>query len=507
MPTKVFGFRNCGVFLTLTAFLLLLFFTHLGAGSPYTYGWSLFDGKVPRIEGFSVNPDMLNIVPLTQYFYEPSPPIFVGSPNTNLPLHSFLASVGVGLFRSYMLGNWILNLLSILLFISIGNTFLERQNISLSSFSKKIVGITFLSLPFFSHYVAQPGQYIVGALINFTLILIALSLDDKDRVNPLINGAIVAVFTLNYDPYVFLGAFLFFLFIFRRFEKKQDYFTFFMVAFLPVMIWKKFTFYISGGGVTTINYDSFMGVIFKSWLEIVKNPGPNFFLPFMAGHVGSIIAFKQVLSYFAWPLSLFVLILAFYQKDQLCQRVKDPIAQLMLLLMVVYLGEQLSTAAFDWENNPRRAIPLLLVFSSFYIFSVKNLINKSVWRRSFVVMMIGGVVLMFSDTIGKTPAFHLSEIGQAIHADPKLLMQFQSKRLRPASLPLLPTDGTPEFFRYPKATNHSEHLAPFVFSQVFLSGVIGSVFLLLVRVRLLNRLSVYWVGFLYFLSLFVRFLS
>src|SRR5205085_5663209 len=118
----------------LTVWVFAIYFSHLGAWSPYSYGWAMFHGRSDRILGRVVNPDALQMVPAMHFLYDGE----TWSPweevtNLRLPLHPFIVATIASFARSYLLANDIANLGALILLLAVVLNLAERQELRLAA--------------------------------------------------------------------------------------------------------------------------------------------------------------------------------------------------------------------------------------------------------------------------------------------------------------------------------------------------------------------------------------
>src|SRR5262249_1560168 len=113
---------------------------------------------------------------------------------------------------------------------------------------------------------------------------------------------------------------------------------------------------------------------------------------------------------------------------------------LLAYLAAIFFLEQLVTAAFDWENNPRRALPLVFVFCVVYFALVQSGIAKRGWRIAFLCLAVISGYLALSDTILRNPVVPYLEMGEAVKDPAKTALGVTWERLDRGSLPRLMHD-------------------------------------------------------------------
>src|SRR6185436_10363438 len=127
--------------------IAILFVTHWGARSPYSYGWAIFRGHSARLLGTVVNPDALVVQPVTAYFYEARTPENWGnSPNFRLPFHSFLVATIASFTRSTLASNSLANVGALMLLCVVALNAALRRGLRL--LPATIALATMAALPF-----------------------------------------------------------------------------------------------------------------------------------------------------------------------------------------------------------------------------------------------------------------------------------------------------------------------------------------------------------------------
>jgi hypothetical protein len=461
--------------------ILVLFITHWGARSPYSYGWAIFHGNSARLLGTVVNPDALVVYPVTLYFYEGRTPQNWGdSPNFRLPFHSFLVATIASFTRSYLASNYIANIGALMLLALVA---LKRGQVHLE---RLIALLTIVSVPFVVTYVAQPMHYTVGIVINFLAVIAACSLSDDDLRNPLISGLLLAIVALNYDAYIFaaaLGAYMMFVIRFRR---ARDYALFVVVAIAPVAIWVEFLRWLTNDRVSRMIERTFIQPVVHGWLEYLKHPLQYNLQPFIAGHVGLHVGLHFILAMIYWPILVLCLAGLWRLRRDIPYTRETAMAALLLLIFVLH---QLVTAGFDWENNPRRAIPVVLAIAFVYCWLADRLWTFRPWRIAFVTVLVISCVLAMADTLFHTPAVTFLSTGQAIQHNPKEAMTIRFMRFDSATMPTLMADEPPVWHDLGKARLTRSAAPSFLFAQVFNAFFCCALLWLLARAKLLPRYS------------------
>lgn len=491
--------------------VIITLFFHMGGNSPYSYAAAVLGSPASKIEGHFVNLDATNLYDyLTPYFYEPSKYYFHRTPNIILPLHTFCTSIILGITRSYMISSYTTNLIFLIILCFVFIKLATKFNISYYAIG--LAGINILLLPFFAHYIGQPLQYIVGTVINFLVILIIISLNMKNNKNPIVYGLLIGILTLNYDWYVFGGALLIYFLFYYRFKNFSHYLILILSMITPLIIWRVSIATFSLTPVSSAFYESFQSKMIEGWVYYFKHIVDEFISPFIVSHVGLTIAFKQIIAYIYWPLLFITIYLLIKLKPEIGI---FKFNKLIILLLVVYLLEQIFTAAFDFENNTRRAIPVILVFSYAFTYVVSKTINYKNIRYLLYIFTFSSFVLTFSGVLLKNPAVPLIQIGEAIRGNPKTILEYNKSRLNNLSLPKFPTNEKLGLFKFGKAKLATENkgrkemiksIYQFVMIQLFPFSIIFLLFYFLSKAKLLHRNSMFIYSGIYLLSIIVRFI-
>lgn len=453
----------------LSAWALLLLVTHRGSRSPYTY-IAQMAGSVDRV----ANRDALAVLTLTRFFYDGSRAAdWSKVPNLKLPTHSFAVSTAAAFVRPYLLANEVTNFLFIVLLIVAAMRFAARFGVSDRSMLLALA--TILALPAFVGYLGQPMHYIVGPVINYLVIMTAIALPERDLRNPWIAGALTAILTLNYDWYVFGAALLVHLAI-LRFDSRRHDAIYVFVAAAPVLTWTRFISFLSGG---TASSEVFIVDIYFGWLEFLRAPAQHILLPFIASHLGVHIGAHEILALIFWPL-LVACAIALWKSRPLAGA-----HRIVLLLPLIFFLEQLATAAFDWENNPRRALPVLFAFGCAYCWVVGRYAGNRKWAAAFLALFALTAFLAFADVALNKPGAGFLYMGEAIRHEPKEALRYEDDLLRIA--PSKDPETAVVLRSFPAA--RLDLAGAFMFAQLFVAFWMCIFFVLLRRAELLPRFA------------------
>lgn len=481
--------------------ILVLLLAHAGSRSPYSYGWAIFCGKSALILGEVVNPDARVVRPVTMFFYDGEQPQNWGdSPNFRLPFHSFVVATIESFTRSYLVSNAIANLGALMLLSVIALNFAALRQLRLGPTTASLLAIA--SLPFVVTYIGQPMHYVVGITINFLAVLVAASLTDDDLRRPWISGLLLAIVALNYDAYIFAAALAIYVLFVVRFRRVVDAIVFVVVGALPVVVWTQFLRFLTHDTQSRMIERTFIRPVVDGWIESVKNPLFHALQPFLMGHIGLHVGMHFILAMVYWPLLVVCLAGLWRLRNEMP---RGGTTTLAVLLLVVFALEQMVTAGFDWENNPRRALPVVLAIAFAYCWIANRLWDDTRWRAAFVVVLVLCGLLTMADTLMKSPVVTFLSTGQAIQHNPKEAVS--AIRWMRFDSPTMPT-----FLHDEARTWHDLGRAPFpreigwqwIFAQVFNAFFLGALLWLLARARLLTKHAV-TIAAIVFVASVVRF--
>jgi hypothetical protein len=463
--------------------IVLLMATHWGDRSPYSYGWAILtheDLNATHISGVVVNPDVVPVQFVTMYFYTAAWPDWPTAQNLKLPLHSFAASIGMAFTRSYLLANYLANAVFAILLAIAAVNFADRfavpRGVTL------VTLLTVFSLPLFVDYLGQPAQYIVGPAASF-LVVLALAVNEER--NPWVLGAGAMILALNYDPYVVLGALVAYVLFVVRFRRVRDFAIFVVIAAVPRLLWSHYLNVSSGGAMDQHLREKFFEPVLAGWREMIDAPAANLMQPFVASHIGVQVALHQVTAMIYWPLVAAGAFLLFRLRPRVAPGFV-PIA----LLPLFFLFEQIAAAAWDWELNPRRAIPVMLTFAALWAWSARDVWARRGWRIAFVALMLLSMFLAMSDTLLKEPVMAYLRTGQAMRYEPHDPIKIENMRLDHDSMPkLLTNEMTIRWRDVAKARIEHGRRSAFFAGQAVGLLLLVSLFWLCGRAKLLPRWS------------------
>lgn len=463
------------------AWIVLLTVTHFGARSPYSYGWAMFDHDSARISGAVVNPDAVKIARVTRFFHDGSP-LDWRSPeaeNLRLPLHSFTAAMLMAFTRSFLLANVLVNVLFAMLValaaVNLADRFQIRRQATL------VALLTFFALPMYVDYLGQPLHYVVGISASFLVMMSMAAIEDGRYA-----ALAIAILSLNYDPYVFIAALL------VCYARPLKWYL--LLAPLPAVIWDIVLRLFSDDSMSQHLRTWFVLPVLSGWVDFFIAPLDRILLPFIATHVGLVVAFHQLMAMVYWPLVAWCVVLLVRLRPRFDLK-------LIALLPLFFVLEQLAAAAFDWELNPRRAIPAVLAFAFAYLYAMDRTWER--WRVAFVVLLIMSGLLAMSDTLFGKPAMAYLRTGQAIRHDVHDIVRAERMRLDPDSLPRLLADDRLAWRDVARATPRD--VVPFAAAQTMGVLLLSGLFWLTARAKLLPRWLPYAAAGIWAASL-VRFL-
>jgi hypothetical protein len=458
--------------------IAILFAAHFGARSPYSYGWAIFRGTSVRMFGAVVNPDARVVQPVTLYFYDAATPENWGnSPNFRLPFHSFLVATAASFTRSSLASYELVNLGALTLLCVVAINFAIRRGLRLLPVTVALM--TMAALPWLATYAAQPMHYVAGTAINFLCVIAAMALPDDDLRKPWLSGLLLAIVMLNYDAYIFAAALALYVMLFVRFRRARDYAVFIVVAAAPVVLWTQFLRLLTHDTLSRMIERTFIRPVAHAWLEFFRSPLVYALRPFIAPHVGLQIGGRVVMAMVYWPVLLVCIAGAW--------RVRQRAAPLVALLLAIFVLHQMGTAAFDWENNPRRALPVVLAIAIVYCWLADRLWPERRWRVAFIAALAISCTLAMADTIFHTPAIQYLATGQAMQMHPKDAITFGYMRFDNGTMPTLMHDEPLVWHDLPRAHVAAEAAAKWAFAQVFNALFVGALFWLLARAQLLPR--------------------
>ncbi|HVE69907.1 MAG TPA: hypothetical protein VNI54_00960 [Thermoanaerobaculia bacterium] len=489
------------VVLIAVAWLAVVALTHWGSRSPYSYGWAMFPGddlNAIHLQGATANPDALPIHDVMLYFYDGRYVDWGAAQNLALPLHAFSVATVAGITRSTLLSNYLTNLLFLTIVTIAAVNLADRYGIRRGA--TLLTLLTLWSLPIVLDYVGQPLHYVVGICASFLVVMSLLAIDD---LKPWIAALAVAILLLNYDPYIFIAATVTWLVFVRRFERRWHVVVFLVLAPLPKIAWTQFLRWASHDNMTTHLRDTFIRPVIAGWKEMLADPLGNAMQPFVASHIGVHVALHQIVAMIYWPLVAACVWLLFRLRPRLDRRF------MLLALMPAFLFlEQMAAAAWDWELNPRRAIPVVLAFAVAWCWSLDHVWEQRRWRIGAIALCVMSALLAMSDTLLREPVMAFLRTGQAMRLEPQEAMRKENLQLIPYSMPKLVRDQEKITWRdLPPARvqKGDNHRTIFMVSQAMGLFLLVGLFWLTARARILPRWAPFGALGVWMVSL-VRFL-
>ena len=480
----------------------LLLLTHAGWRSPYAYTWAMLGRGAQLVNGAVVNPDAVAMVPVAKYFYDGEPPslwTWGHAPNFRLPLHGFVVSVLMPFTRSTLLANYAANLGALMLLAVVAIKACERWRLPL--LPSTLALMTIYALPWVVTYVGQPMHYTVATTINFLVILAAFCLSDDDLRRPLVSGALVAIVLLNYDPYIYAIALAAWILFAIRFRRVRDAATFIGFAIAPQIAWTQFIRRESHDTISRMTEYSFIRPIAEGWIGFLRHPIERAVQPYLAGHIGAHVGVHLILAEIYWPL-LLILAAALWRLGDRIPRSRR--SALVAMLVIVFAAHQFGTALFDWENNPRRALPVVLAAAFAYCWCAAELWPRRAWRIAFAAVFAVCALATFSDTLIARPMLAYDSTGQAVQFDPRFGMQMRKMQFTKESMPLLMKDEDVRW-RDLERVPLPPQPAVFFITQLAFAAAICALLWMLTRAQLLPRYSAA-AGALLWLASLIRFL-
>ena len=402
--------------------------------------------------------------------------------------------------RSYLVTNFLINFIFVAVLIWAAVVLAARAQIAPAPMLVAL--LTMLSLPRFVTYIGQPLHYTVGTATNFLVVLAIAAMRQEDVRNPWIAGAATAVLTLSYDPYVFIAAVVAYVCFVVRFRSAAHYFIYFATAVVPRVTWQWFIDRIVAEDIGAAVREAVLMPLLHGWMAVLRDPIANALTPFVASHIGMRVAAQQVIALIYWPVLVLVGWGLYRFRAEPSVR-----SRLVSLLALFFLAEQLVAAAFDWENNPRRAVPVVLAAGFALCAIAQRGWETRRWRVALIAVLAVSALLSFADTIFRNPVFTYLGTAQAMSRPPKEALAYGNLRLTQDSMPSLMRDET---ITWRDVTNadpmKGDRIGVFAFMQIFNAAILAGLFWLLARAELLPRKSWIVVSAIWAASLFVRFI-
>jgi hypothetical protein len=467
--------RNA-ILLALSLWLALLLVTHRGPMSPYSYVPQAVRSQPVTRAGAE---DALTIVPVTRFFYDGTPPDYATAHNLRLPLHSFAVSVLMAFVRRYDVANELANLLFLIVLCMAALRLADRYGLQRGAVFLGLA--TLLALPPIVGYIGQPMHYIVGPVVNDLVILAAFASGEKRLRNPLFAGALTAILCVNYDWYVFAAALALYVLLVVRLERVRAVIAYVGVALAPAIVWNRLLALMSDSAVSDKIRTTFLADVAIEWLRFLSKPAARPMFPLAATQIGAHIAFHEVIALIHWPLLLACAIVLWQYRP--ATPAPRPVT-LLLLLVALFAVEQLLTGATDWENNPRRALPVFLAFACAWCWAIHATWHRRGWRIAFVTLFVLTSLVAFADVLLRTPGATPLYMSENTRGPAKDALRFQNGRI------VLAPELEPEqrVFREPFPRAALSRVGwKWLAANAFAAAVLLLLFVLLARVELLPR--------------------
>jgi len=488
--------RKAAVVAVVFAWLALLLATHYGGRSPYSYGWAMFpleNETAKHLHGAAVNPDALSATDVSLFFYDGRYVDWGNAPNLDLPLHGFTVATLAGITRGTLSASYLANLLFFLIAAIAALNLADRYGIHRGA--TLVTLLTVFSLPIVLDYIGQPLHYMVGMGASFLVVLSMLAMDE---INPWVAALAASILLLNYDPYVFLGALVTWLVFVRRFRRWWHVPLFAVLALIPKILWSRFLRYASNDNMGTQVRDHFIRPVLDGWRELLTDPVDNALQPFVASHVGVHVATHQIIAMIYWPLVAVCIALLVRLRPRVTRT-----WMLVVLLPLFFFLEQMVAAGWDWELNPRRAIPVIVAFAVAWCWSADQVWNRRWARAGFVAMFVLSAFLALSDTILRDPALAYLRMGQAMRIQPQEALVKENMRLYPYYMTKLVPDTKIDWFDLDTARieRGKGGRTNFVAAQAVGLYLLVGLFWLTARARILPRAAPWIAAGVWVLSL------
>lgn len=482
--------RRILLLLLLGAWVLLLLVTHMGPRSPYTYLTVLFEPKVDATRYF--HPDAPTVYPVTRFFYDGTKPSdWETAHNIHLPFHSFATAIALSFVRDYPIANYVINVLFLMLLAWAAIRLGMRHGMGQRALLLTLMIV--FALPAVLPYLAQPMHYVVGPATNMLLMLAVIALTDDELRRPVLAGAIVAILSLSYHWYVYAAAVLIVLAL-HRFRTRRDDLIFATVAFVPMAAWNAIVDWLSRGSKSMVIREFYLQTIIVEWAEFFQAPIRRALFPYLATHIGMHIGLHHILALIYWPLLAYVVIGLWKARPT-----PSRATLLCTLLLGFFFLEQIVTAAFDWENNPRRALPLVFVFACAFCWLMERDSRKRLAGAVHYALLAIVVALAFADVVLSKPGAAFIYTSHGIHTPAKDAMRYVH------TAPMVTVHPQQTVLKESLPPARVRSALPFLVTQLFVGTWLVALFWILARANLLPRLAPLAVAAIWLLSA-VRFL-
>ena len=163
-------------------------------------------------------------------------------------------------------------------------------------------------------------------------------------------------------------------------------------------------------------------------------------------------------------------------------RTRGPEPALLWLLVALYALQQLFTAAFDFDSNPRRALPVVCAFAIAWCWIVDRDFDKKWWRVTFVALFAVVALLAFADTLLDTPTVAGLYTGETVRAEPKSMLEIQANRIVLGGAP--PAGFKTVLISFPRASIANLTVVS-ALAQLYIGFFAAAFFWILAKARLL----------------------
>jgi hypothetical protein len=175
-------------------------------------------------------------------------------------------------------------------------------------------------------------------------------------------------------------------------------------------------------------------------------------------------------------------------------------------MLGLFVAEQMGTALFDWENNTRRAIPVLFIFAASFTYVLHRTWQNRQIKITIAALFFLSAAMTFADYIVKDPSIAATQYGESIRSYPKFINNWYQRRITPENIKNLPKDSTLELGKGPRGKVEAGHYDTWIFCNLTLGLVLLAFFYFMAQAALVPLWSPYAYLFLFTASLITRFL-
>jgi hypothetical protein len=209
--------------------------------------------------------------------------------------------------------------------------------------------------------------------------------------------------------------------------------------------------------------------------------------PFVVTSVGLRIGVTQVMAMLYWPVIAACAIALFRTRGE---NEYSRARWLVALFAVAFAVEQMISAAYDWENNPRRAIPVVFAFGIAYAVAVHRTMAQRGWRVAWLALLGMTLAFAYADRVVLAPAITYLDSGEATRGLPKEALTANIRVLTRNEMPLLEEETDVQWAMPGRAVvRDGSMLVPFAASQLALLAMVCGVLWMAARGELLPRWS------------------